>query len=88
MHESSFFLQPETPIVERYRFLKKEQVAFDTEGFINYLQTLDGGNKDYEPAKAIAAHVKGYFRFTPATKPPHMALLNFHSLQEYFTHMK
>lgn len=34
-------------------------VAFDTEGFINYLQTLDGGNKDYEPAKAIAAHVKG-----------------------------
>lgn len=58
---NSFFLQPETPIVERYWFPKKEQVAFDTKGFINYLQTLDGGNKDYEPAKAIAAHVKGHF---------------------------
>ena len=64
-------------MVEKFHFLKKEEVAFDIDGFINYLQTLEGGNKDYEPAKAIAAHVRGFFRFTPSTTPPHLALLNF-----------
>ena len=53
-----------------------------------YLQTLDGGNKDHEPAKAIGAHVRGYFQFTKPTKPPHMALLNFDTLLKYFTHIK
>ena len=75
-------------MVERYRFLKNEQVSFDIEGFTRYLQTLQGGNKDYEPAKAIAAHVRDFFRFTPSTKPPYMALLDFHSLEKYFGHLK
>ena len=38
--------------------------------------------------KAIAAHVRGYFQFTPSTNPPHMVLINFHALTEYFKHLK
>ena len=68
--------------------MKKEPVDFDIMGFASYLQTLDGGNKETEPAKAIAAHVKGYFQYSTPTKPPHMALLDFHKLQNYFTHLK
>lgn len=58
------------------------------EGFIAYLQTLDGGNKGFEPAKAIAAHARGYFEYTPETTPAYMAILNFKSLQNYFTHLQ
>ena len=78
----------ETPIAERFRFLKKTEVNFDIAGFTNYLQTMEGGNKDVGPAKAIAAHVRGYFRHTPDRSPPHQALLEYQSLQQYFTHLK
>ena len=78
----------ETPIVEKYHFLRKEEVNFNIDGLIGYLQTLDGSNKDYEPAKAIGAHVRGYFQYTPPTRPPHAALLDFHALTNYFSHLK
>ena len=59
----------ETSIAEKYHFLKKkEPVNFDIEGFA-YLQTLDGGNRDVDPVKAIAAHVKGFFQYTRPTEP-------------------
>ena len=63
-------------------------MAFDLQGFEEYLKTYEGGNKDPLPAKAIAAHVKGFFRFTPETSPPYKALISFQSLQNYFTHLK
>ena len=78
----------ESPILSKYHFMKKEPVDFDIMGFASYLQTLDGGNKETKPAKAIAAHVKGYFQYSTPTKPPHMALLDFHKLQNYFTQLK
>jgi len=74
--------------LEKYHFLKKKEVNFDIDGLIAYLQTLDGGNKAYELAKAIATHVQGYFQYTTPTQPPYAALLNFHSLTNYFTHLK
>jgi len=74
--------------LEKYHFLKKKEVNFDIDSLIAYLQTLDGGNKAYEPAEAIAAHVQGYFQYTTPTQPPYAALLNFHSLTNYFTHLK
>ena len=40
------------------------------------------------PSKAIAVHVRGYFQFKPPTDPPHMALINFRALTEYFKHLK
>lgn len=59
-------------------------MTFDT----TYLQTLDGENKEHKPAKAIAANARKYIKFTPATTPAYMALLNFQSLQKYFMHLK
>lgn len=53
----------ETPIAEQYHFLKKAEVAFDISGFTEYLQTMEGGNKDLKPAKATAAHVRSFLRF-------------------------
>ena len=55
---------------------------------ISHLQTLDGTNKAYEAARAIGAHVRGYFQYVQPTRPPHAALLDFHSLTTYFTHLK
>ena len=78
----------ETPICEKYGFLKRTDVVFDIEDFTKYLQTMEGGNKDLLPAQAVAAHVKGFFRFTPETTPPHKALITYQSLQQYFTHLK
>lgn len=40
-----------------------------------YLQTLCGTNKDFNPAKAIAAHVRGFVQFIPPTNPQ-MALVD------------
>ena len=57
-------------------------MKFDIKVLIGYLQTLDGGikNLDVEPAKAIGAHVRGYFQYIAPTMPPHLVLINFHSL--------
>ena len=63
-------------------------MAFDIEAFEQHLQTYEGGNKDPSPAKATAAHVKAFFRFTPETTPPYKALMCFQSLQHYFAHLK
>lgn len=63
-------------------------MTFDIQGFEEYLMTYEGGNKDPSPAKAIAAHVKGFFRFTPETEPSYKALICFQSLQGYFTYLK
>ena len=63
-------------------------MSFDIEGFINYLQTMEGGNKDILPAKATAAHVRGFFRYTPETQPAYKALMCYQSLQNYFNHLK
>ena len=68
--------------------MKKEPVNFDIMGFAAYLQTSDGGNKENEPDKAIAAHVKGYFQYSTSTKPPYIALLDFHKLHNYFPHLE
>ena len=63
-------------------------MAFNIDGFTEYLQTMEGGNKDVLPAKATAAHVRGFFRYTPETTPAYKALMSFQSLQCYFTHVK
>lgn len=78
----------DTPIAEKYHFLNKEEVNFNIDGLVSYLQTLDGSNKDYEPAKAIGAHVRGFFQYTPPTRPSHAALLDFHALTDYFSFLK
>ena len=49
---------------------------------------MDGGNKAHDPAKAIGAHVRGYFQYTTPTTPPYLALTNFQSLTNYFMHLK
>ena len=36
----------ETPIVEKYHFLEKEEMNFNINGLISYLQTLDGSNEE------------------------------------------
>ena len=69
------------PIAEKYHFLKKKEVTFDIDGFIPYLQSMEGGNKDLLPEKATAAHIRSFFRFTPETTPPHKALLCFTKLK-------
>ena len=51
----------EIPIVDKYHYLQKTEVNFDIDGLISHLQTLDGTNKAYEAARAIGAHVRGYF---------------------------
>ena len=35
--------------------------VFDIDGFIEYLQSLSGGNKSYNVAKAIAADISLFF---------------------------
>ena len=79
--------EQETPVVEKFHFLKRKEVNIDIEGLIGYVQTPDRGNKDVEPAKAIGVHVRGYFQYTAPTTPPHLALTNFHSLTDYFMHL-
>ena len=88
LNRIAFQLDNEAPIGKQYHYLNKTKVAFDIEAFEQHLQTYEGGNKDPSPAKATAAHVKAFFRFTPETTPPYKALMCFQSLQHYFAHLK
>jgi len=73
---------------------EKQQIpspsAFDIDGFIDYLQSLAGGNKSYNVARAIAADVAVFFQHTShsSTSTYYDILLDSTNLYNYIKHLQ
>lgn len=63
---------------------------FDIDGFIDYLQSLAGGNKSYSVAKAIAADISLFFEQTShsSTSTYYDPLLDTNNLYKYINHLQ
>ena len=64
--------------------------VFDIDGFIEYLQSLSGGNKSYNVAKAIAADISLFFERIShgSTDTYYNILLNTRNLHDYIKHLQ
>jgi len=86
-----YFVTLQDNAEERYTGHTASSTVFDVDGFIEYLQSLSGGNKSYNIAKAIAADVSLFFEQQishGSTDTYYDILLNTRNLYAYTTHLQ